>query len=285
MDELISTVRARRLMKEMRQIRIAAGLTVARAGAQAGVSEATLWRMENGKTKVSPEALMALLDLYGVRSPRRDVLERLALDALRRGWWTPFKDVFSGSYVALESDASQIRVNAFNVPGFFQTADYVRAIIATTRPELQPAEVERRTEARLARQRALFADREVPPVVHVLLDESAVRRQVGGPQVMRGQLDRLAGEAALPNVTIQVVPFGAGSHAATDGEFVIIDYPDPEDDPFVYEEGLFGDIYVETPEDVARYRLAFDRVAADAALAPADSLELITRIAEENQSR
>jgi hypothetical protein len=91
---------------------------------------------------------------------------------------------------------------------------------------------------------------------------------------------------APPGVTGPAfVPFSAGSHAATDGEFVIIDYPDPEDDPFVYEEGLFGDIYVETPEDVARYRLAFDRVAADAALAPADSLELITRIAEENQNR
>jgi hypothetical protein len=102
---------------------------------------------------------------------------------------------------------------------------------------------------------------------------------------MRGQLARLVEEAARPYVTIQVVPFSAGSHAATDGEFVIIDYPDPEDDPFVYEEGLFGDIYVETPEEVARYRLAFDHAAADAALAPADSLKLITRIAEENHSR
>jgi transcriptional regulator with XRE-family HTH domain len=285
MDDPISTVRARRLMKEIRQLRSAAGLTVGRAAAQAGVSEATLWRMENGKTKVSPETLMALLDLYDVRSPRRDALERLALDALRRGWWAPFRDVFSGSYVALESDASQIRVNAFAVPGFLQTPDYARAIIATTRPELQLAEVERRTQARLARQKALFADRETPPAVHVLLDESAVRRQVGGPRAMRGQLARLADEAAMPHVRIQVVPFGAGSHAAMDGEFVIIDYPDPEDDPFVYEEGLFGDIYVETAEDIARYRLAFEHVAADAALPPAESVELITRIAEERQSR
>lgn len=279
MDELIATVRARRLMKELRQLRSAAGMTVARAARQVGISEATLWRMENGKTKISPETVISLLDLYDVRSPQRDALERLALDTLRRGWWAPFKDVFSGSYIALETDASEIRVNAFVVPGFFQTPEYARASIATTGPGLPLAEAERRTQARMARQKALFTDREKPPSVHVLLDESAVRRQVGGTQVMRAQLARLAGEAARPYVTIQVVPFSAGSHAGMDGEFVIIDYPDPEDDPFAYEEGLFGDLYVETPEDIERYRLAFDHVAADVALSPADSLELITRLA------
>jgi transcriptional regulator with XRE-family HTH domain len=281
MDDLITTVRARRLMREMRQLRTAANLTVARAAAQIGISEATLWRMENGKTKVSPESLIALLDLYEVRSPRRDALERLALDTLRRGWWAPFKDAFSGSYVALETDASEIRVNAFMVPGFFQTPEYARASIATTRPELELAEVERRTQARLARQKALFTDRAEPPVIHVLLDESAVQRQVGGPETMRGQLARLVDEASQPHVTIQVVPFSAGSHAGSEGEFVIIDYPEPEDDPFVYLEGLFGDIYVETPEDIARYRLAFDHAAADVALTPADSLEMISQLAKE----
>lgn len=284
MDDLISTVRARRLMKEMRQLRAAARLSTARAAAQAGVSEATLWRMENGKTKVNVETLIALLDLYDVRSPRRDALERLAVDALRRGWWAPYKDVFSGSYVALESDASQIRVNAFVIPGFFQTQDYARAIIATTRPDLPLAEVERRVQARLARQKALLEDRQTPPVIHVLLDESVVRRQVGGPRAARGQLARLAAEAERPNVTIQVVPFAAGSHAGMEGEFVIIDYPDPEDDPFVYEEGLFGDIYVETPEDIDRYRLAFGHAAADAALNPADSLTMIAHLAQETES-
>jgi transcriptional regulator with XRE-family HTH domain len=281
MDEPIITARARRLMKEMRQLRTAAGMTVARAAAQIGISEATLWRMENGKTKINPESLIALLDLYDVRSPRRDALERLALDTLRRGWWAPFKDAFSGSYVALETDASEIRVNAFTVPGFFQTAEYARAIISTTRPKLLLDEVEHRTLARMARQKALFTDRTQPPVIHVLLDESVVRRQVGGPEAMRGQLTRLTDEASQPHVTIQVVPFTTGSHAGSEGEFVIIDYPEPEDDPFVYLEGLFGDIYVETSEDIARYRLAFDHTAADVALTAADSLSMIIQVARE----
>ncbi len=283
MDELITTVRARRLMKEMRQLRMATGMTVARAAAQIGISEATLWRMENGKAKINTESLLALLDVYDIRSPRREALERLALDTLRRGWWAPFKDVFSGSYIALETDASEIRVNAFMVPGFFQTPEYARASIVTTRPELPLAEVERRTQARMARQKALFTDRAEPPMIHVLLDESVVRRQVGGPDTLSSQLARLADEGRRAYVTIQVIPFGAGAHTGSEGEFVIIDFPEPEDDPFVYLEGLFGDIYVETSEDIARYRLAFDHAAADVALSPADSLELITQLVKENQ--
>jgi transcriptional regulator with XRE-family HTH domain len=279
MEDLILTVRARRLMKEIRLLRTSSGLTVARAAKQLEISEATLWRMENGKTRISAEVLVAMLDLYGVRSPQREALERLALDTLRRGWWAPYRDVFSGSYVALESDAEQIRVNAFMVPGFFQTPGYARAAIAGTAPGLHLAEVERRMEARLARQKALFEDRPKPPVVQVLLDESVVRRQVGGPRAMREQLAKLADMGGRPNITLQVIPFSAGTHPGMDGEFVIIDFPDADDDPFVYEEGLFGDIYTETPEEIARYRLAFDHAAADSALSPSDSLSMIRRLA------
>lgn len=279
MEDLILTVRARRLMKEIRLLRGASGLTVARAAKQLEISEATLWRMENGRTRISAEVLVAMLDLYGVRSPAREALERLALDTLRRGWWAPYRDVFSGSYVALESDAAQIRVNAFMVPGFFQTPGYARAAIAGTAPGLHLTEVERRMEARLARQKALFSGRAEPPVVHALLDESVVRRQVGGPVAMREQLGRLAEIAEWPNVTVQVLPFSAGTHPGMDGEFVIIDFPDADDDPFVYEEGLFGDIYTETPEEIARYRLAFDHAAADSALSSADSVSMIRRLA------
>jgi transcriptional regulator with XRE-family HTH domain len=285
MDDLILTVRARRLMKELRQLRMAAGLKVAKAAGLIGISEPTLWRMENGKSTISTKVLVAALDLYDVPSPKREALERLALDSLRRGWWAPYTDVLTGSYIALETDAAQIRASQLLVPGFFQTAEYARSAIATTRPELSLAEVERRIEARLARQKALFEDRAAPPVVHVLLDESAIRRQVGGPDTMRGQLARLAGAAAQPSVTIQVLPFSAGSHAAMDGEFVIIDYPDPEDDPFVYEEGLFGDIYIENYDDIVRYRMAFDHAAADTALTPGLSLEMISQLAEEQDKK
>lgn len=279
MDEMILTVRARRLMKEIKRLRESSGLKKARVAKQLGIGESTLWRLETGKSRISPEVLVPMLELYGVRSPRKDALERLCLDTLRRGWWAPYTDVFSGSYVALESDASEIRICAFAVPGFWQTEDYARAVIAGSRPELSFDEVDRRMEARLARQKALFEDREAP-MIHVLLDESAIRRCAGGPAVMRDQLHRLIEAGEREGTTIQVLPFAAGYHAGAEGEFVVIDFPDPEDDPFVYEEGLFGDIYLETPDEVARYRLAFDH-ATDSALDVHESAQMIATIAEE----
>lgn len=282
MDELIVTVRGRRLMKELKRLRAERGLKVPRAAKQLRIGEATLYRLENGKSRIEASMLLAMLDLYGVASPEREALERLGLDSLRRGWWSPYRDVFSGSYVALETDAAEIRINAFVVPGFFQTEAYARATIATTRPDLAPGEVERRMEARTARQKALFDDRDDPPLIHILLDESVIRRQVGGADSMREQLARLAEIASWPTVTIQIVPFSAGAHAGSEGEFVLIDFPDSEDDPFVYEEGLFGDLYLESQEEIARYRTAFDHAATDAALAPDDSRTLLNELAEEN---
>jgi transcriptional regulator with XRE-family HTH domain len=280
MDDLILTVRARRLMKEIRRMRGAVHLSVKQAAKALGIGESTLWRMENGKSRISVEVLLEMLDLYDVRSPEREALERLGVDAVRRGWWNLYSDVFAGSYIALESDASQIRVNAFVVPGFFQTEAYALAAIASSRPELDYSEVERRMAGRLARQKALFEDRDDPPTVHVLLDETVVRRQGGGPVAMRQQLEHLAEVAQWPNATIQIIPFAVGFHAGVDGEFVIIDYPDPEDEPFVYEEGLFGDLYLEEDAAISRYRLAFDH-AVDAALTPEKSLTLIRKIAKE----
>lgn len=281
MDDLILTVRARRLMKEVKRLRGEVGLSAARAAKQLGIGESTLWRMENGRSRITMEVLVPMLDLYGVRSPDREALERLGIDSVRRGWWAPYADVFSGSYVALQTEADQIRVNATAlVPGFVQTAAYARAVIAGSRPELDYAEVERRTEARGARQKALFEDRDEPPTVHMLLDESVVRRKVGGPDAMREQLQRLEEVAAWPTITLQILPFDVGIHAGIEGEFVIIDFADEEDDPFVYEEGLFGDLYQEEPTAIARYRLAFDH-ATDAALTTQQSLDMISRIAKE----
>jgi transcriptional regulator with XRE-family HTH domain len=282
MNDLILTVRARRLLKEVKRLRNEAGLKVLRAAKQLGIGESTLWRMENGHSRLTMEVLVAMLDLYGVPTPEREAMERLGIDSVRRGWWAPYADVFSGSYVALETDASQIRVNAFVIPGFFQTEEYARAAIANTGLELEAAEVERRKAARLARQQALFEDRDKPPAIHLLLDESVVHRQVGGPAAMRGQLERIAEVAARQTVTIQITPFTAGIHAGIDGEFVIIDFPDPQDDPFVYEEGLGGDLYLEDSKSLARYSLAFDRVK-DVALTPERSVDLINRLAKEQE--
>src|SRR6266568_1664308 len=130
------TVRGRRLMRELKRLREASGLPPDEAARRLDFSVSKLYRIENGKARVDADDLEDMLDLYDVRSPDRDALVRLGRDSRRRGWWTSYKDVFTGSYVGLESEAVTIQVNTHIVPGIFQTADYARAIIASTGPWL-----------------------------------------------------------------------------------------------------------------------------------------------------
>jgi transcriptional regulator with XRE-family HTH domain len=273
------TVRGRRLMRELKRLREAGGITPDEAAQRLDFSKSKLYRIENGRSRVDADDLEDMLDLYGVRSPQRDALIALGRESRRRGWWTRYKDVFTGSYVGLEAEASDIRQNASLVPGIFQIPDYARAVIAATGPWLDAAETERRAAARSARQQALLGAAQGLRI-HVVLDESVLRRQVGGPEVTRRQMAALAEAAQRPEVTIQVLPFTAGACAGIDGDFVILTFPDPEDPPVVYVEGLFGDLYLESKEENDRYALAWTRLAAQA-LNPAESAALLADLAED----
>lgn len=274
------TVRGRRLTRELKRLREASGVSPDEAARRLDFSKSKLYRIENGRTRVDADDLEDMLDLYDVRSPERDALIQLGRDSRRRGWWTSYKDVFTGSYVGLESEAATIRINAHIVPGFLQTADYARAVIAATGPWLDTVETDRRVVARAARQKALFG-REEPPEIHVVLDESVLRREVGGREVARAQLVVLSEATMRPNITLQVLPFGAGACAGMDGDFFIFTFPDPEDTPVAYAEGLFGDVYLESKEELDRYNLAWTHLV-DKALAPAESAALIAELAEES---
>jgi transcriptional regulator with XRE-family HTH domain len=275
------TVRGRRLMRELIRLRQAQGLSLETAAQRLDFSKSKLYRLENGRSRITLDDLEDMLDLYAVRSPQREALVQLGRDARKRGWWTAYSDVFTGSYVGLESEASRIQVNAHIVPGFLQTGDYARAIIAATRPALEAGEVERRVTARTARQTALFG-RDEPPEIHVVLDEVALRRQVGGPHVMAAQLDALTDGGTQPRLTLQVLPFAAGANAGMDGEFVILTFPDPEDPPVAYAEGLMGDVYLESEEELDVYNLAWTHLV-ESALTPDESAAVIRKIAEETQ--
>src|ERR1017187_715822 len=232
-------------------------------------SKSKLYRIENGKARIDHDDLEDMLDLYDVRSPDRDALVALGRDSRRRGWWTTYKDVFTGSYVGLESEAARIQVASHIVPGLFQTGDYARAVIAATAPWLDAEETERRVVARTARQNAV-------------LDEAALHRSVGGADVMAGQLAALAKASTQPGVTLQVMPFAAGANAALEGDFVILAFPDPEDPPVAYAEGLFGDLYLESKEEVDRHSLAWTHLL-NKALSPAESAAMISLLAKENR--
>jgi transcriptional regulator with XRE-family HTH domain len=275
------TVRGRRLMRELKRLRETAGLSSDEAAQRLDFSKSKLYRIENGRTRVDADDLEDMLDLYDVRSPDRDALIRLGRESRRRGWWTSYKDVFTGSYVGLESEAASIRGNAHIVPGIFQTPDYARAIIAATGPWLDSAETERRVAARLARQKAVL-ERTEPPEIHIVFDEVALRRQVGGADTMREQLAALVQAGQQGTVTFQILPFTAGACAGIDGEFFILAFPDPEDPSIAYAEGLFGDVYLESKEEVDRYGVAWSHLL-NQALSPAESAAFLAELAQETR--
>ncbi len=275
------TVRGRRLMRELTRLRQAQGLSLETAAQRLDFSKSKLYRLEAGRSRITLDDLEDMLDLYAARSPQREALVQLGRDARKRGWWTAYSDVFTGSYVGLESEAARIQVNAHIVPGFLQTEDYARAVIAATRPALEPGEVDRRVTARTARQNALFGRAE-PPEIHVVLDEGALRRQVGGPGTMSAQLAALADAATRPRLTLQVLPFAVGANAGMEGEFVILTFPDPEDPPVAYAEGLMGDVYLESEEEIDVYNLAWSHLV-NSALGPDESASLIRKIAKETR--
>jgi hypothetical protein len=249
------------------------------AAQRLGWSLSKLYRLENGRSRITTDDLADMLDLYGVRSPQREALIQLGRDARRRGWWTAYSDVFTGSYIAMEAEAAGIRINAHLVPGIFQTPGYAHEMIRRTRPAISAEDAERRVAARTARQDALFSS-EHPPEIHVILDEAVLHRQVGGPAVTRQQLTALAETATWPNVALQVIPFTAGANAGMDGHFVILAFPEPEDPPVAYVEGLMGDVYVEAGEEVDRFTLAWTQLVIQA-LDQAESAAMIRTLAKE----
>ncbi|MFC9970110.1 helix-turn-helix domain-containing protein [Spirillospora sp. NPDC127200] len=268
------TVRGRRLARELRSLREELGLTLQEVADRLDWSRATVSRLETGQTRPKPDDIAGLLDLYGVPSPDRDALIRLAREAGQRGWWTAYADVFAGSYAALEDEASRIRTwDPQLVHGLLQTEDYARAVITVGRMLPTSYEIERRITARKIRQQVL--ERPTAPHFQMIIDEAVLHRQIGGPGVMRTQLAALVEAAARPNVTVQVVPYSAREHAGLDGRFTILSFTNPADPDIAYVEGTMGDVYLESTKEIAKHGDRFDRIEA-AALPPEDSAQLIS---------
>ncbi|MFC0038724.1 helix-turn-helix domain-containing protein [Actinomadura rayongensis] len=271
------TVRGRRLARELRKLREEQRLTLQDVADRLAWSRATVSRLETGQTRPKPDDIAALLDLYGVPSPDRDALLTLAREAGRRGWWTAYADVFAGSYVALEDDAAEIRTwDPQLIHGLLQTQDYSRAVITAGRLLATREQIERRVDARKIRQAIL--DRTDAPRLHMIMDEGALRRPIGGHQVMAAQLDKLVKMGERSFVTVQVLPFSTMEHAGLDGRFTILSYSDPADPDIAYVEGTMGDVYVESSAEIAKHRDRFRRIE-EAALTPEDSARLMSEAA------
>lgn len=215
--------------------------------------------------------------LYGAEADEVDAFVQLAREARRKAWWHSYQAVFTGSFVGLESEAARLwAYQALLVPGLLQTADYMRAVFRAARPASTPTEIDMRVAGRLKRQQLLIDND--PPTYWAVMDEAVLFRPVGGPAVMRDQFARMLELAALPNMTLQIIPFSAGAHAGMDGPFLIMGFPELTDSDVVYVDSIADGVYLEDQEDVNRYTLMFDHLRA-AALSPEATLDRISQAA------
>ena len=257
----------------LRALRNEKGLTVEQVAERLLCSPSKVSRMETGQGATARD-IRDLCDLYEVADPaERDRMMTLAREGKRPARWQRY-DLAYARYAELEEDA--LAICAFQssaVHGLFHTADYARANHESSMPRLNPEQIDRQIEAKLARQSILT--RADPPSFAVVLDEAALHRMVGGRRVMAAQLAKILDISALPNVTVQILPFALGAHPALESNFTILQLPDPAPG-VVFAEGMIGSTYLDRPEDLKRYHDVFHELQS-IALNPKDARDLIAK--------
>lgn len=275
------TVRRRRLGQELRRLRELKGMTAEEVAERLLVSQSKISRLENGRRSISQRDVRDLCGVYEVEDVRIvDSLMQMAKDSRQQGWWHSFGDIPYSVYIGLETDAASLRVyDPQVVPGLLQTRQYAEALITGALPESAPADVEKRVQVRLRRQERIAAA-ENPLRLWAVLDEAALRREVGNKQVMIGQLDGLIEMSQLPHVTVQVIPFAMGAHPGVSGQYAILEFPDAADSSVVYIEGVTSDLYLEKAQDVQKYSVMYEHLRAQALNAD-QSREFISNVAKD----
>ncbi|MFD7299493.1 helix-turn-helix domain-containing protein [Streptomyces pharetrae] len=259
------TVRRRRLGQELRRLRELKGMTAEEVAERLLVSQSKISRLENGRRSISQRDVRDLCGVYEVEDHRIvDSLMQMAKDSRQQGWWHSFGDIPYSVYIGLETDAASLRVyDPQVVPGLLQTRSYAEALIQGALPEATPADIEKRVQVRLRRQERIAAE-ENPLRLWAVLDEAAVRREVGSKQVMIEQLEYLLEMSQLPHVTVQLIPFQMGAHPGVSGQYAILEFPDAADSSVVYIEGVTSDLYLEKAQDVQKYAVMYEHLRAQA---------------------
>lgn len=276
MKRQMPTVRLRRLSGELRRLRDVSQLTREDVAQRTGINEATLYRLETARVRPQRRTLMGLLDLYGVEDPQRSEILALSKQADEQGWLRPYHadlpDEYT-AYISFEAEGRSVRnYESSFIPGLLQTADYARAVIRGVLPSATTKEVDQRVRARIERQHVFTKER--PLELWAIVDEAALRRLVGGAEVMTAQLRHLLSMIEQPYVTLQVIPFAAGAHPGMPGSFVLMDFPAAEDPSVIYIDSMAGDLFLEAEADIRRYEQIFDHLRA-MAQSPDDSRALI----------
>ncbi|MBZ4319274.1 helix-turn-helix domain-containing protein [Streptomyces huiliensis] len=274
------TARRRRLGTILREAREAAGVTATDAAQAIHTDNTKISRIETGRHRVTRLELETLFALYDVADVKmRKWLIALAAEGNQRTWWRGHSSRLNADFKELlthESDAA--RITAFQsqlVPGLLQTRDYATAVIRDVSSHLSDADVDFFVDLRLARQNVLR--RNNPPQYLALLQEGAIRQQIGGPTVLADQLRHLLAVNREPELTIQVVPFYQYGWTAVQGSFTVFSYPKPLDLDVVHIPYLGGSLYLEDDEVVRKSWRTIARLKA-AALSTAQSAELMESI-------
>ena len=252
---------------QLRKYREATGLTTAEAAEVIRATHSKISRLERGRTTARQRDVADLLSLYGVTDEaERDKLLELTREASVPGWWQQYNDILPRwleLYIGLEKAASVIRSYEMQfIHGLLQTEDYARAVILIANARAPAAEIDRRVSVRMKRQQLLA--QAGAPELWTVLDEAVLRRPPGGAAVMRAQLAHLLELTALPNLTLQVIPFDVGPHAAAGGPFTILRFPEPDLPDLVYLEQLDSAHYLDHPDEVVGYLEVMHQLAAQA---------------------
>ncbi|MDR7172688.1 transcriptional regulator with XRE-family HTH domain [Nocardia kruczakiae] len=249
---------------QLRKLREGAGITREAAGEHIRGSHAKISRLELGRTGFKERDVRDLLTLYGVENAEeREMFLDLVSRANQPGWWHSYNDLLPQwfeTYLGLEHASKSIRTfEGQLVPGLLQTEEYTRSVVALGH---ENAEAARRVELRKKRQEIL--DRPGAPTLWAVLDEAVLHRPIGGEQVLRAQLDHLVAVSMKPNVTIQVLPYAAGGHAAAGSSFTMLRFAEPELPDIVYLEQLTSALYLDRQQDLELYRQVMDRLSVQA---------------------
>lgn len=251
------------LARRLKELRLARDVSLKAASKALGTGELTVRRIENAQVGLKTLYVKELLRLYEVPADEAAEFLEMAERANQPGWWHPFRDALPTwfrAYVSLESGARLLRTyEPHYVTGILQTRDYSRAVMRAGFPNEPEDELERRVDIRLRRQDLL--ERSERPTIWVVMEETSLRRVVGGPEVMRGQIEHLLEAMDLPELTIRVLPLGAGPHTAAAGHFTYFRFDEPELQDIVYTEGLTSASYLDEPEDVTTHLEAHIRAS------------------------
>jgi transcriptional regulator with XRE-family HTH domain len=243
----------------LRRLRESRGITARQAAGAIRSSESKISRIELGKNAIREIDVLDLLTLYRVSAEEKEQLLGIAEQANRPGWWHRYHDILPDwfqAYVGMEEAARSIRVYEPQfIPGLLQIEEYAAAVIALG--DFPVEEAERHVVLRKERQRRF---REGRLKLWVIVDEAALRRPVAGTDIQIEQLEYLLQQSSTANLTLQVIPYGVGGHAAPSA-FSILRFADRELPDVVYVENLTSALYLDKQVEVDRYLLAMERLS------------------------